>query len=369
MLTLEHKENSSQSSESNSSGRLTLSISTIASAIADASISSDPVQLAAMIVELSKKRHFKSGRTGELVHIPVLEKLPDQDDLQKTLSLGDLSALDMEKYLKKAEVSSSDSDGSSSQSCLDILSLADSLANPYRSTQRQTPPLSNSTSIHAEEHSTSKDIIKKSQVLPINASKQSTEYVPEVKKSDAKKSSIPRPKTSCIPTTRAYAARRSEGAGRSLTLKPKSVQDKSDRSKSDCHILTAAGNRSCPESKVEMSTSQPQVSGTCQLPKTTLKSNDSTSGLLTDPKNSVFQTGGSLEIPTLRSLPHTPQSKNHTRQRRTSCSEARSLKSPKATQSVAKKEQTLAGQSSFSTTDAKFGKFLFALWYTFYEIA
>lgn len=368
MLTLEHKENSSQSSESNSSGSLTLSISTIAAAIADASISSDPVQLAAMIVELSKKRHFKSGRTGELVHIPVLEKLPDQDDLQNTLSLGDLSALDMEKYLKKAEVSSSDSDGSSSQSCLDILSLADSLANPYRSAQRQTPPLSNSTSIHTEEHSTSKDIIKKSQVLPIKASKQSTENVPEVKRSDAKKSYIPRPKTSCIPTTRAYAARRSEGAGLSLTSltpKPKSVQDKSDRSKSDCHILTAAGNRSCPESRVEMSTSQPQVSGTCQ----SLKSNDSTSGLLTDPKNSVFQTGGSLEIPTLRSLPHTPQSKNYTRQRQTSCSEARSLKSPKATHSVAKKEQTLAGQSSFSTTDAKFGKFLFALWYTFYEIA
>lgn len=45
------------SPDSNSS-HLMLSISTIASAIADASISTDPSQLAAMIIELSKK-----GRT------------------------------------------------------------------------------------------------------------------------------------------------------------------------------------------------------------------------------------------------------------------------------------------------------------------
>ncbi|MCI4374421.1 hypothetical protein PGIGA_G00006070 [Pangasianodon gigas] len=209
VLSQDNKETSSQSSESNSSGSLTLSISTIASAIADASISSDPAQLAAMIMELSKKRYSKSRRTDELVQTPVPEKLPEQDELQKTLSLGDLSALDMEKYLKKAEVSSSDSDASSSQSCLDILSLADSLANSGRPSQRQTPPLPNSISLHAGEHSTSKDVVKKSQVLPNNASKQSTEVVSEVKRSDAKRSSIPRPKTSCIPTATAHPARRS----------------------------------------------------------------------------------------------------------------------------------------------------------------
>ncbi|MCJ8728567.1 hypothetical protein PDJAM_G00005970 [Pangasius djambal] len=145
VLSLDNKENSTKSSESNSSGSLTLSISTIASAIADASISSDPAQLAAMIMELSKMRHSKSRRTDELVQTPVPGKLPEQDELQKTLSLGDLSALDMEKYLKKAEVSSSDSDASSSQSCLDILSLADSLANSGRPSQRQTPSLPNAS--------------------------------------------------------------------------------------------------------------------------------------------------------------------------------------------------------------------------------
>ncbi|XP_060778074.1 centrosomal protein of 192 kDa isoform X3 [Neoarius graeffei] len=349
-LPLDHK-NSSQSSESNSSGSLTLSVSTIASAIADASISSDPAQLAAMIMELSKKRHSKSRRTGELIQTPDPEKLLEQKDLQKALSLGDLSALDMEKYLKKAEVSSSDSDASTSQSCLDVLSLADSLANSCKPTQRQTPPLPN-ISHHAKEHSTSKDVVKKSRVLPINSSKQSTEVMSEVNKSDAKRSSIPRPKTSCIPTATAHPARRSAGAGQSLTssaLKPKPVQSKSERRKSDCHIPTPAGNRSCSESRVKMNTARPQVSGTCLA----LKSNDSISDSLAVSK--TFQTGGCSEKPTLKSSPHTPRSKSHMRQRETSCSEeARSLKSPKATQSITKEKQTIVGQSSFATTDANF---------------
>ncbi|XP_017329785.2 centrosomal protein of 192 kDa isoform X1 [Ictalurus punctatus] len=351
VLSLDHKGNSSQSSESNSSGSLTLSISTIASAIADASISSDPAQLAAMIMELSKKRHSKSRRTDELVQTPHPKKLLQQDDLQKSLSLGDLSALDMEKYLKKAEVSSSDSDASSSHSCLDILSLADSLANSCRSTERQTP-LPNSISLHAEEHSTPKDIVKKSLVSPNNSSKQSTEVVSEVKRSDAKRSYIPRPKTSCIPTPTAHPPRRSAGAGQSLTstnIKTKPVQGKSERNKNDCHIPTPAGNRSCSESRVEMSTARPEVSGTCH----SLKSNDPISDSMAAPKNT--QTGGCLELPMQRSPPHTPKSKNYMKQNGTSCSEqAQSVRSPQATQTVGKEKQTLAAQSSFPTTNAQF---------------
>lgn len=47
-------------SHDNSSSQLILSISTIASAIADASISTDPSQLAAMIMELSKRGRKKN---------------------------------------------------------------------------------------------------------------------------------------------------------------------------------------------------------------------------------------------------------------------------------------------------------------------
>ncbi|XP_027005077.2 centrosomal protein of 192 kDa isoform X2 [Tachysurus fulvidraco] len=345
VLLLDHKENTSQNSESNSSGSLTLSISTIASAIADASISSDPAQLAAMIMELSKNRHSKSRRVGGLLQTPDHAKLPEEDDLQKTLSLGELSALDMEKYLKKAEVSSSDSDASSSQSCLDILSLADSLANSDWHTQKQTPPLPNNMSLHAEEHSTPTDLVKKGPVLPNNTSKPSAEDVSEVKRSDAKRSSIPRLKTACIPTATAHPARRSAGAGQSLTstLNPKPVQGKTVKSKSDCHIPTPAGNNmTCSESRVRMSTGRPQA--------TSLKSNDSISDSIADPKNSGRQTGECSELPSLRSSPHTPRPKSYMRQRETSCSEqAKSPGSPRATQFIAKD-----GQNTFSTTDAHF---------------
>lgn len=51
------------SPDSNSSP-LMLSISTIASAIADASISTDPSQLAAMIIELSKKSRTRNPRNS-----------------------------------------------------------------------------------------------------------------------------------------------------------------------------------------------------------------------------------------------------------------------------------------------------------------
>ena len=53
-------------SPANTSAELMLSISTITSAIADASISADPSQLAAMIMELSRRSKAKGrhGNTG-----------------------------------------------------------------------------------------------------------------------------------------------------------------------------------------------------------------------------------------------------------------------------------------------------------------
>uniref|UniRef100_A0A672PXX5 Centrosomal protein 192 n=1 Tax=Sinocyclocheilus grahami TaxID=75366 RepID=A0A672PXX5_SINGR len=140
----EDKESSGHSSESpNSSSNLMLSISTIASAIADASISSDPAHLAAMIMELSKRNRSKSrqqvAEESIMSSYPVAASNPNGllEDLQKTTSVGELSTPEMEKYLKRAEVSSSDSDGSTSQSCLDILTLADSLATSNKQTQHQ----------------------------------------------------------------------------------------------------------------------------------------------------------------------------------------------------------------------------------------
>ncbi|XP_034553288.1 centrosomal protein of 192 kDa isoform X2 [Notolabrus celidotus] len=119
------------------SSNLMLSISTIASAIADASISTDPSQLAAMIMELSKRSR---GRTQPAVscteephstqHIP---HEPDHramlDTLQRSTCDGDLSAFDIEKYLKKANMSGS-SDASLAHTTFDLTSLAENFRNP-----------------------------------------------------------------------------------------------------------------------------------------------------------------------------------------------------------------------------------------------
>lgn len=329
-LLLDDQESSGQSSESsNSRSSLTLSISTIASVIADASISSDPAQLAAMIMELSKKSRSKSSQRMEVAGTTNI-----QDALQKTSSLADLT-LDMEKYLKKAEVSSSDSDASGSQSCLDILSLADNLAGSHKPTQRQSPTLHN-------------EVVKKDQVQLSSVSKQASDINSgkEVKKSDVKRSSIPRPKTSCIPIATAHPARRSVGAGQSLTsstIKPKGMTSSSGagRSKSECYTVST-GNTGCSGFKVTVGTAQPQASAT----RHSLKSSDSTSS------------AGRSELTTESSSPYTHRSKNY--YGLTGTEESQSLRSPQASQAVGKGKQTVARQNS-DIAQNKFGKFLFCL--------
>ncbi|XP_062395641.1 centrosomal protein of 192 kDa isoform X2 [Sardina pilchardus] len=101
-----------------------LSISTIASAIANASVSSDPAQLAAMIIELSQKSHFKVKQTTkDDQDASILPDPSSRTAAAKTNIVGNISAFDMEKYLKRVELSASDGDVYSSPSCVDFLGL------------------------------------------------------------------------------------------------------------------------------------------------------------------------------------------------------------------------------------------------------
>nr|XP_057909656.1 centrosomal protein of 192 kDa isoform X3 [Doryrhamphus excisus] len=95
---------------------LMLNISTIASAIADASISTNPSQLAAMILELSKKRRQEAR--SQHVH-PVVEQKSQSDTLQTSTNVGEQSAFDLEKYLKKTNTSCH-SDTSAAQTTFDL---------------------------------------------------------------------------------------------------------------------------------------------------------------------------------------------------------------------------------------------------------
>ncbi|XP_067257342.1 centrosomal protein of 192 kDa isoform X1 [Chanodichthys erythropterus] len=368
----EDKEASGHSSESpNSSSNLMLSISTIASAIADASISSDPAQLAAMIMELSKRNRSKSRQ--QVVEESIISPLAALnqnglvEELQKTTSVGDLSTPDMEKYLKRAEVLSSDSDGSTSQSCLDILTLADSSASSNKQTQQQLVPLENGTTHKNEEHSVMKEQAenKTCQVLAGKASKQTgATYVASPNpRSDAKRSAIPRPKSSSLPTATATAhpAKRSLGSGQSTSStsfksKPADLKSGLEKNKND-YRATPSTNKSVSESRIKMGTARTQVaSSSATSNRQSLKGDGSMSTPAFGPKASPgLRSGGRSELSSLKTSPHKPKATGG-RTDKPVINQARSPRSPKAAQSVSKEKiAAVDRQDSLPTTQEKFG--------------
>ncbi|CAL8286898.1 unnamed protein product [Merluccius merluccius] len=141
-------------SPSNTSANLLLSISTISSAIADASISTDSSQLAAMIIELSRrskaKRHHGNARPGGSSATENNSPLRCVDSsvlleaLQKSTCAGELSAFDMEKYLRRADASgvSANSDASLAHTTFDLSGWADSLGDSQDGLTRVKDPAS-----------------------------------------------------------------------------------------------------------------------------------------------------------------------------------------------------------------------------------
>lgn len=362
-------EDKESSGSFNSSSNLLLSISTIASAIADASISSDPAQLAAMIMELSKKSRSKTQQ--HVACDPVMSSVPTSnqnglpEDLQKTTSLGDLSTPDMEKYLKRAEVSSSDSDGSALHSCLDILNLADSLASSHKHTPQHSLSLGNCTADTYEECSVREEqqVSKKCQVLTGNVSKQTEEAhrVLPTPRSDFKRSAIPRPRGSSIPTAASHPPKRSLGSGQSSSsskLKPADSKSGFEKNKTDRSPLST--NKAVSESKIKIGTARPQISSAPDTSnRRSLKGDGSTSAPAFVPKSSPGIRGGSgsSELSSLKTSPST--AKNRTTAGRTdkpSINQARSPRSPRAAQSVSKEKTAVVGrQDSLPATQEKFG--------------
>ncbi|KAI2655530.1 Centrosomal protein of 192 kDa [Labeo rohita] len=354
------RETSGHSSElSNSSSNPMLSISTIASAIADASISSDPAQLAAMIMELSKRSRSKSRQqvAEESVMSPETVAASNKngllEELQKTVSVGDLSTPDMEKYLKRAEVSSSDSDGSTSQSCLDILTLADSLASSSKLT------LENGTIHKNEERSVMEDqaVGKKCQVLAGSTSKQTegTYVVSPNPKSDVKRSAIPRPKSSSLPTATAHPAKRSLGSGQSssssTSFKSKPVDFKSGIEKNKNDYRAAPSTiKSVPESKFKIGTARPQVASTSTTGnRRSLKGEGTMSAPAFAPKTSPgLRSGSRSEASSLKTSPHKPKTTGGQTDK-ASINQARSPRSPKAPQLISKQKTAAVDRSPESS--------------------
>ncbi|CAJ1061471.1 centrosomal protein of 192 kDa isoform X1 [Xyrichtys novacula] len=191
------------SPDSNSSN-LMLSISTIASAIADASISTDPSQLAAMIMELSKRSRKRTR--------PEAPVAPDHramlDTLQRSTYDGDLSTIDFEKYLKKSDVSGS-SDASLAHTTFNLTSWAENLSclqrNPLTVCPQEQESSARTVDLKSEDRKGETAWNTSSPAVPLsNISSH---------KVDSKRSSIPRPCASFS------SAGRSIGSGQSSNLK------------------------------------------------------------------------------------------------------------------------------------------------------
>ncbi|XP_043973198.1 centrosomal protein of 192 kDa isoform X2 [Gambusia affinis] len=128
-------------SPDNNSSSLMLSISTIASAIANASISTDPTQLAAMIVGLSKKTRARSGPESGAAH-----KQPPNTDHHRSICVGETSAFDMEKYLKTTNVSGG-SELSDAHTTFNLSSWADGHSSCQKNPLSGCPSKQDSTTL------------------------------------------------------------------------------------------------------------------------------------------------------------------------------------------------------------------------------
>ncbi|XP_041101090.1 centrosomal protein of 192 kDa isoform X4 [Polyodon spathula] len=134
---------------------LPLSISTIASAIADASVSAEPAQLAAMIMELSVKNRRKHLAAGVCESSTPLNQEQSEilESLHKTCPAGEVNMFDMEKYLKKTESVGYDSEfetRSVSPYSFDSPDWADSASILQRHTKPNPPECSERKTLKEE---------------------------------------------------------------------------------------------------------------------------------------------------------------------------------------------------------------------------
>ncbi|MBN3308453.1 CE192 protein, partial [Amia calva] len=317
----QHVNDGNTDSPSNNSDFM-LSISTIASAIADASVSSDPAQLAAMIMELSKKNRCKKSSASVQKPIPLD---PDQtsllEALQKSTSAGELSLLDIEKYLKKTEAAASDSEAetySVSPYSFDSVDWADRSGAPQRHSD-PSPPADHRTSVRQEERVSRKD----SPAEP-GSSAEVTKMSPDApqnthpNKDNLRRSALPRPKAGSNPVKHPGSTEQSFVAAKPVTeLKPSLNRSGFQGALNS----TTAWNRNEMEPFSEQREAgakfgpvRPNVSSVETAPRptissSTLKPTEAHSSLSKSPQSQRSAPSG---LPSNRNLPANPEVQNTT---------------------------------------------------------
>ncbi|XP_077951721.1 centrosomal protein of 192 kDa isoform X3 [Gasterosteus aculeatus] len=300
-------DNQSCVSPNNNSSSLMLSISTIASAIADASISTDPSQLAAMIVELTKRSRARNrpesvgpavNSTKEPHSAEHILSEPEQsgmlDTLQRTTCVGELSAFDIEKYLKRADVSGS-SDASMAQTTFDLTGWANDLSSCHRNPEAGRPEEQGSSAQQAERVT----LQTPSRAEPEHRGGETVDASSSLSpgyKGHSRRSSIPRPSTSFS------SAGRSVGSGQTSTAPPPA--DKMTARKNTC----ASAGRTLTEKGVKPGELNPEASKNTKSYSETSRKNDNgpavSSGL---PKTPPGSKNGKASLPCFKgssSPPH-----------------------------------------------------------------
>ncbi|XP_054477161.1 centrosomal protein of 192 kDa [Anoplopoma fimbria] len=261
--------NQSCVSPNNNSSNLMLSISTIASAIADASISTDPSQLAAMIMELTKRsrarnRPESAGPVGPAVNcteephcaehiLPDPDQSGTPDTLQRSTYVGELSAFDMEKYLKKMDVSCS-SDASVEHTTFNLTGWIDNPSSSQRNPEAGRPEELGSSAQRVDSETLQKPTRTETEEQDKGGEASSSLFNPG-HKGHSKKSSIPRPHTSFS------SARRSVGSGQASTVAPPADKMTAcDNSSSSATKTCGSSGRTLKENGVKPGEMNPQAS-------------------------------------------------------------------------------------------------------------
>lgn len=216
------------------------------------------------------------------------------DTLQRTTCVGELSAFDIEKYLKRADVSGS-SDASMAQTTFELTGWANDLSSCHRNPEAGRPEEQGSSAQQAERVT----LQTPSRAEPEHRGGETVDASSSLSpgyKGHSRRSSIPRPSTSFS------SAGRSVGSGQTSTAPPPA--DKMTARKNTC----ASAGRTLTEKGVKPGELNPEASKNTKSYSETSRKNDNgpavSSGL---PKTPPGSKNGKASLPCFKgssSPPH-----------------------------------------------------------------
>lgn len=249
------------------------------------------------------------------------------DTLQGTTFVGELSAFDMEKYLKKTDVSGS-SDASVAHTTFDLTSWADNLSSSQRNHQPEYPEEQGSSVQQVDNEtlqrptSTKTEEIGRVEEATLNTNSSALPLLNTSSagnKADSKRSSIPRPSTSFS------SARRSVGSDRSSTFKPPTDKmGASDNYSSSVTKTCGSSDRIRTANGVKLGELNPQAPNTTGSSLETSQKRDKSNAELTRPPPGNGQSG----LPCFKGYPQTQSGKSAGQQQQDGRSNSPETKSP-----------------------------------------